>query len=443
MRLEALCRQRIAVLGYGREGRSAVAALLGYRADVDLTVMVESGDLPDLVPGLFGPFDEQLLTFDVLIRSPGVPVHHPALNKFRERGGQIVNPASIWFSERPDLPVIGVTGSKGKSTTSALLAHLLGASGKQVLLAGNIGVPLLDHLETRASVVVAELSSYQLADLQGRLHLGLMTRLFDEHLDWHGSQADYFMSKLRMADLLAGNPLLINAGDPLLRSATLAVPGRVEGNRAPGFHRIDDRIYIDHAPLVASRDLALVGRHNLDNAALALEAAHMMGCDLADIVRALIDFRPLAHRLEFVGQAHGRRWVNDSIATSPHATLAALEAMAGSVVTLIVGGQHRPSDWQVVLEWLRQHTLAGLVTLPDNGEEIASQLIDSGAIEASRVRHAESIEGAVAAAVKLSEPGGTVLLSPGAPSFPRFRDFEERGERFRAAVESYSERSIA
>lgn len=443
MRLDALCQKRIAVLGYGREGRSAVAALLGYRADVDVTVLVESGPLPDLVPGLVGPFAEQLLAFDVLIRSPGVPVHHPALRAFRARGGQIINPASIWFSERPELPVIGVTGSKGKSTTSALLAHLLRASGQQVLLAGNIGIPLLDHLDTSASIVVAELSSYQLADLQGRLHMGLMTRLFDEHLDWHGSQAHYFMSKLRLADLLAGNPLLINAADPVLRSATLAVPGRIEGNRAPGFHRSEDRIYIDQAPLVASRDLALVGRHNLDNAALAMEAAHLMGCDLADIVRALSEFRPLPHRLEFVCQAHGRRWVNDSIATSPFATLAALEAMYGGAVTLIAGGQHRPSDWQTVVEWASRHPLTGLVTLPDNGADIACRLIAGGAVEPGRVSQVENIEDAVEAAVRQSDPGGTVLLSPGAPSFPRFRDFEERGERFRAAVESYRERSTA
>lgn len=443
MRLEALCRHRIAVLGYGREGRSVVAALLGYRADVDVTVLVESGPIPELVPGQQGPFDESLLDFDILIRSPGIPVHHPALRAFREQGGRILNPASIWFSERPEIPVIGVTGSKGKSTTSALLAHLLKASGQSVVLAGNIGVPLLDHLDTRVGLVVAELSSYQLSDLEGRLHLGLMTRLFEEHLDWHGSRAHYFMSKLRMAELLDGQPLLINATDPVLRSATLAVPGRIEGNRAPGFHRSGDRIYIDQAPLVASHDLALVGRHNLDNAALALEAAHLMGCELGGMVRALTDFRPLPHRLEFVCQAHGRRWVNDSIATSPYATRAALEALSDVQTTLIAGGQQRPADWQTVIDWLKQRPLAGLVVLPDNGDEIADRLLQAAVVAPDRVSRVDSVEEAVAAAIRNSAPGGTVLLSPGAPSFPRFRDFEQRGERYRAAVNAYSDRSMA
>lgn len=443
MRLEQLVHSRIGLLGYGREGRAALAALLDYRAAVDVTVLVESGEVPDLVPAQTGSFGDNLLEFDVLIRSPGIPVHHPALRAFRQQGGQIINPASIWFSERPEVPVIGVTGSKGKSTTSALLAHLLQSSGQSVLLAGNIGVPLLGHLDTRASLVVAELSSYQLCDLEGRLHMGLITRLFDEHLDWHGSRSHYFMSKLRMAELLEGRPLLINSADPVLRSATLAVPGRIEGNRAPGFHRVEDRIYIDQAPLVASRDLALVGRHNLDNAALALEAAHLMGAELADMVRALADFRPLPHRLEFVCRAHGRRWVNDSIATSPYATRAALEALADGRVTLIAGGLSRPTSWQTVIDWIQEKPLAGLVLLPDNGGEIANRLLEAGVVEPDQIRQVRTMEEAVTAAIEQSAPGSTVLLSPGAPSFPHFRDFEQRGERFRAAVAAYRERSTA
>lgn len=443
MRLEQLCQLRVGVLGYGREGRSAVSALLEYRPDVDLTVLVESGDTPDQTRSVKGPFAEQLQDYEILLRSPGVPVNHPALMAYRDHGGQVINPASIWFSERPELTVVGVTGSKGKSTTASILAHLLRGAGHNVLLAGNIGVPLLDHLNTTAGVVVAELSSYQLADLQGRLRLGIMTRLFPEHLDWHGDQIQYFFSKLRLADLLEGNPLVINGLDPVLKVATMAVPGRIEGNRSPGFHRLDDRIYLDRAPLLSSRELALVGRHNLENAALAMEAAHLLGCDLKPIVDSLCSFQPLAHRLEFIAQAHGRRWVNDSIATSPHATVAALEALQAMPVTLIAGGQERPADWQPVIDWCRNNILAGLVVLPDNGEEVARRLIAERAIRPELVQVVGDIEAAVDAAVLRSAPGGTVLLSPGAPSFPHFRDFEQRGDRFRAAVAAYRDRSTA
>lgn len=443
MRLEELCRHKIGMLGYGREGRSAASAITAYRPDADLTVLVESGEIPDDLCGLKAPFGDQLLAFDVLIRSPGVRVDHPALVRFRRQGGRIINPASIWFSERPEVAVTGVTGSKGKSTTASMLAHLLRNAGLAVELAGNIGVPMLDHLETRASMVIAELSSYQLADLQGRLSLGLITRLFDEHLDWHGDQARYFACKLRIAELLDGNPLLINSGDAVLRKATLAIPGRIEGNRAPGFHRQDDRIYLDQAPLISGRELALVGRHNLDNAVLALEAAHLQGCELGAMLEALRRFRPLAHRLEFIAQVGGRRWVNDAISTSPHATLAALEALANSRITLIAGGQPRPSSWEPVIDWCGPYPLAGLVVLPDNGRSIADALTSAGVIDPVRVRAASDMTEAVNAAGELSSPGGTVLLSPGAPSFPHFRDFEHRGEAFRKCVISYTDRSMA
>ncbi len=443
MRLDQLGERKIGLLGYGREGRSVVSTLKAHHPSADLTVLVESGALPTKVPGVREPFGQHLLDYEVLIRSPGVPVDHPTLVEFRAQGKPVVNPASIWFSERPEVPVIGVTGSKGKSTTASLLAHLLGQAGKQVELAGNIGIPMLDLLDTKAEMVVLELSSYQLADLEGQLRLGLMTRLFEEHLDWHGGKVKYFASKLRIAELLDGRPLLINGDDALLSKATLAIPGRIEGNRTPGFHRHGDRIYLDQAPLISGRQLALVGRHNLDNAVLALEAAHLLGCGLDVMIEALRSFRPLAHRLELVAQVGGRRWVNDAISTSPYSTLAALQALGSSKITLIVGGQKRPCSWAPVIEWCRDHSLAGLVTLPDNGPEIAGELCDAGVIGATSVRQALNMAEAVDAAVALSRPGGTVLLSPGAPSFPHFSNFEQRGEAFRHSVFSYRDRSTA
>ena len=442
MRLESLRARRVGILGYGREGRSALAALR-RAGNPDVTVLVEDGSVPDEAPAIRAPFAAQLLDYELLLRSPGVRVDHPALVRFRERGGRIVNPGSIFFSERPDVRVIGVTGSKGKSTTAALLAHLLRECGHAPILAGNIGVPLLDHLDSPCAVVVAELSSYQLADLEGRLAMGLMTRLFDEHLDWHGSREHYHASKLRMADLLAGNPLLVNGTDPVLLTATEGVVGRVACNRPPGVHRRDDGIWHGQTALVQGRELALIGRHNLDNAALALEAALRNDCPIDRLERALHTFQPLPHRLENLGTVQGRHWINDSIATSPHATRAALDALQVGTLTLIVGGQTRPADWQVVVDSVRARELAGLVMLPDNGPGVGRRMVDAGVIGTGRVLAAADMEAAVDAALELSEPGGTVVLSPGAPSFPIYRDFEDRGERFRMAVARYTERSTA
>lgn len=437
MRLAELARARIGLLGCGREGRAAVTALRAAYPDVDLTVLAESGALPEDVPGRLGPFDERLCEFDVLLRSPGVPVLHPALVHYQAAGGRIVNPASTWFVERPELPVIAVTGSKGKSTTASLLAHMLRLAGRRTLLAGNIGVPLLAHLHTDAELVVFEVSSYQLADLEGRLSLGLITRLFPEHGDWHGGVGHYYASKLRMIDLLQGGPLLINANDEVLLQHTADAPNRVLCNRPPQIERRDDALFRGDEQLTELKRLHLMGRHNLDNAALALEAVIRLQIGLDEAVAALESFRPLAHRLEVVAEGSGLRWINDSIATTPHATLAALQALAAQPVVLIAGGYVRPADWSAVLEYCRQHPLKGLVVMPDSGPAVAAAFEQVGLMGVDAICCVRDLEAAIAQAARLAGPDATVLLSPGAASFPQFRDFEDRGDRFRAAVEGY------
>lgn len=444
MRLAELSHLRIGLLGYGREGRAAAVALQASRPDVDLTVLAESGPPPEAFRSRIGPFDEHLQDYEVLIRSPGVPVSHPALQHYRSVGGTILNPATIWFSERPELPVIGVTGSKGKSTTASLLAHQLRAAGYDCLLAGNIGVPLLAHLDTDAEVAVLELSSYQLTDLEGRLSLGLITRLFPEHGDWHGGVEPYYASKLRLVELLQGNALLINASDPVLLEHTGHVPNRLLGNRPPLVHRQDDALYQGTQRLVELGELRLMGRHNLDNAALAIEAAHQFGVDLDTAVAALRDFHPLDHRLESVATCSSLRWINDSIATTPHATLAALQALSGQAVVLIAGGYVRPADWTPVLEHCRHHPLRGLVLMPDSGPAIGEAFERAGLPVQQAPSRVAGLEEAVVEAARLAGHEATVLLSPGAASFPQFRDFEHRGARFREAVASfYRDRSTA
>lgn len=435
--IERLGQGRIGVLGFGRDGQSAIRAFRSRLGDLDLTVLVESGEAATDLPLIHGPFDEHLQAFDVLIRSPGIPVRHPALLAARRSGVEIVNPASIWLAERgADMTVVGVTGSKGKSTTSALLAHLLRHAGSEVLLGGNIGVPLLDHLDTAAEVAVVELSSYQLADLQGRLSMGLITRLFPEHLDWHGSEADYVACKLRLADCLDGEPLLINATDERLVAATEHLAGRVLANRSPCIHRDQDLLRLGDRVLCRREAMPIIGRHNLDNAALALEAARRLGHSADGLIGGLADFHALPHRLQPIGEVDGVRWIDDSISTSPYATLAALEALAPAAVVLIVGGLDRRPDWQTVIERCRDQSLRALITLPDNGPAVGEDFRQ--VLPELDIRSADSMHEAVTAAAGLARRGDVVLLSPGAPSFPHYKDFEDRGRQFTAAVRARS-----
>lgn len=435
MNFESLKTGRTLVLGFGREGRALERAVArrvpGARIEVlcDRAPDVEPRDWPLHI----GSPDSVSGAPDRVLRSPGVPVDLPALVRWRAAGTTVTCISSLWFAERADARVVAVTGSKGKSTTAALIAHLLTVDGKSVALGGNIGVPMLDLLEDGSEWFVIELSSYQLADLRGHAGAAVITRLFPEHQDWHGGVAKYYAAKLRVADLLDGGPLWINGADPVLAQAVSDLPDVRPVNVEGGIVAEADGIRRRGRPLMAASDSPLVGRHNLDNLALALAVVESIDGQLEPVAERLASFRPLPHRLEPVPGPDGTLWVNDSIATTPYATLAALQASPPKPV-LIVGGLERGADWQMVAAFCRANPLSGLVGLPDNGPAICRLVAEAGGVEAGRVSAAGNMVEAVAAARALSTPGGAILLSPGAPSFPGFRDFEHRGSEFREAV---------
>jgi len=245
--------------------------------------------------------------------------------------------------------------------------------------------------------------------------------------------ANYYAAKLRVADLLDGGPLWINGADPVLAQAVADLPNVQKVNIEGTIRAADDGIRYQRRRLMAACNSPLLGRHNLDNLALALGLVDSIGGQLESARESLATFRPLPHRLEPVPGPDDRRWINDSIATTPYATLAALQSSPPHPV-LIVGGLERGADWRMVAAFCRQNPLGGLVGLPDNGPAICRLVADAGGVEAGRVSVAGNMPEAVAAARELSEPGDLILLSPGAPSFPRFRDFEQRGNAFRDAV---------
>lgn len=436
MRFDQLRGLRVGLAGFGREGRAFERAATVRVPDLQVSVLDEQkpAQAPERWPLHTGVLTAHVADLDVVLRSPGIPVDHPALEAVRRRGGRVEGLSSIWFAERPEARVVAVTGSKGKSTTAALIAHLMRAAGLEAVLAGNIGVPLLDHLDTNADWFVVELSSYQLADLTGRPTLGVITRLFPEHADWHGSTSAYYACKLRLLDLLDGNPLFVNAADPVLSSATAAYSGRFDANTAAGLHARTQGLFREDQRLLEPTAFRLPGRHNLDNTALALTVLEHLDHRAEDLLPALSDFAGLPHRLEAVPTGDGRVWINDSIATTPHATRAALSAFPARPVVLIAGGLERNGDWNPVLEWCRTRPLAGLISLPDNGLRVAAALEGGGAVASARSVAAGDMAQAVRSAARLADAGAVILLSPGAPSFPHFRDFEDRGEQFRRAV---------
>ncbi len=374
-----------------------------------------------------------LLDCEVVVRSPGVSIHRPELRALRAAGVPVTTATALWLAERGGGGVIGVTGTKGKSTTAALACHLARAAGRTVQLAGNIGVPALDLLDHEpAQVTVVELSSYQIADLDTGPEVAVVTSLFREHTDWHGSEEAYRADKLRILGLPGVRACVINArGEHLAGIHTDAQTRRY--GVPEGWDARADGLALRGELVLAAGELPLRGEHNALNLCAALTALEALGVAPPALPAALEGFRPLAHRLETIAEHDGAVWVDDSISTTPESTLAARARFHGHELILFAGGQDRGQDHAQLARVLAA-TGARVIGVPSTGPRLlaaarAAGVPDAGAIEARDL--AEAVDRATA----LARAGTVVLLSPAAPSYDHYRDFEQRGERFRALVE--------
>jgi len=360
-----------------------------------------------------------------VVKSPGISAYKPALLAAQAQGTQFTSGTALWFGEQPDARVIAVTGTKGKSTTSALIAHLARSLGVRTALAGNIGLPLLELLGQQAELWVIELSSFQTGEA-GPLELGVITSLYEEHLDWHGSRERYVADKLKLAD--ASRRLLVNALQPALLQRTQQHPQRLLFGQPDGWHVADGFIRRDTREVFPIDQLTAPGLHNALNACAALAALEAIGMDALAAAPALAHFRPLPHRLQPLGEHDGWHWVNDSISTTPLATLAALESLHGRMVTVLVGGHDRGLDWTPFVDAMRSAPPNAIICMGSNGARIEAAL-RAAEVHCPMVR-VDNLASAVAEAKARTPQDGVILLSPGAPSFDQFKDYAERGRQF-------------
>ncbi len=443
MRLTELQGRKIAILGLGREGLAMRDCLWRAYPDQPVTLIDERDftrphkRFHARDRWLSGALEDQDLTqFDILIKSPGIGLYRGPIHDAKQAGVAVISSTQIWFSERPHGQVVAVTGSKGKSTTSALIAHLLSACGKSVMLAGNIGVPLISTLGRQADTWVVELSSYQIADLEAAPDIALLLNLFPEHLDWHGSEQRYYADKVRL--LHQAGAVLVNRD--MQESHWLdACRGEIHYfGQTGGIHTDDRGLYAGSRLLLPHADIPLLGEHNRLNCCAALAAADLAGCAPEQAAGRIPTFQPLPHRLQSVGQRHGVHWINDSIATAPQASLAALGALGGRSLTVLLGGYDRGLDWQFFAKALADNCPEGIICMGQNGPLIHRVLSRNGVAPANGLYLVEDLPQAVAQAMAATAPGGTVLLSPGAPSFPEFADFEQRGRAFTDLINTLS-----
>ncbi|HEY4556378.1 MAG TPA: UDP-N-acetylmuramoyl-L-alanine--D-glutamate ligase, partial [Lysobacter sp.] len=374
---------------------------------------------------------------------PGISPYRPEAEAAAAQGTRFVGSTALWCAEHADAAgvlanTVCITGTKGKSTTSALTAHLLRAAGHATALAGNIGLPLLELPDAPGPAFrVLELSSYQTGDVAAsgaRPAVAVVLNLFPEHLDWHGSHERYLADKLKLVTHARPCIAVLNAADPRLAALTLPDSEVRWFNTADGWHLRGDALHRGEAFVMDTATLPLPGRHNRGNLCAVLTALEALGLDAAALAPHAADFSPLPHRLQSLGTRDGLEYVNDSISTTPHASLAALDCFRERRVAILVGGHDRGLDWDAFADAIAAGTArpVAVVTMGQNGPRIHARLAPVCAAAGVALTAASSLEDAVRAAQDVLAGDGVVLLSPGAPSFGSYRDYVERGRHFAA-----------
>jgi UDP-N-acetylmuramoylalanine--D-glutamate ligase len=449
--LESIARNggRIALWGWGREGRAACRAIRSRLPGLTLTLFCSPEEAAEAGRDDDGHLRieteataQALASCAVVIKSPGISPYREEALAAAQRGTRFIGGTALWFAERAEAGGVArntvcVTGTKGKSTTSALLAHLLRAGGHRTALAGNIGLPLLELLDPPRppDYWAIELSSYQTGDVAAsgvRPEVAVVTNVFPEHLDWHGSEQRYVEDKLRLLTDARPRFAVLNAEDERLASLSLPHSEVRWYGREDGWHLRGDILHAGEQPVLDTSALPLPGRHNRGNLCAVLTAVEALGLDGRALAAAALDFQPLPHRLQLLGQRDGIEYVNDSISTTPHATLAALDCHTGRRIALLVGGHDRGLDWSAFAGAMRRRAPLAIVTMGQNGGRIRQALAPAAAEAGFALAAAGDLEDAVKQAASLLDGEGIVLLSPGAPSFGPYRDYVARGRHFAA-----------
>jgi len=414
----------VLLYGAGREALSTRQFLQRLQPALPVFVCVDSGsaDIPDteVIAPADLPAAIAARRFGTIVKSPGVSRYKPIFAQAAEAGIAVTSNLNLWGATyRRGRTVIAISGTKGKSTTATLVHLMLVRSGLDAGLAGNVGLAPLEIADKHA-IIVFELSSYQTADMAFAPDIAAITNLYPEHVDWHGSVERYFDDKLHLVDQDGNFAVALGAA----ASGNGRVAKAVRDHRRLVRDLTPDEAMTIEGAVSRSR---LRGAHNLDNAILAAKIALAVGANIDGMLAGIAAFRPLPHRLE-EHRLGNLTIVNDSISTTPEATKAALAAYPGRRIALIAGGHEREQDYDELASLLAVRGVTTLVTLPVTGARLAEATREIAPDIA--VTEADDLDAAIAALYAERQRFDTIILSPGAPSYNQFKNFEERGKRF-------------
>jgi UDP-N-acetylmuramoylalanine--D-glutamate ligase len=442
-----LSGKRVLVVGLARTGLVTALFSAGYGARVTATderpeaALAETGEklrAAGVKLELGGHVSGSFLDQDLIVVSPGVRANLPELQAARKKNIPVWSEIELaWRFLRGKL--VAITGSNGKTTTTALVAHILKTSNIPTLIGGNIGTPLLALVEasTDPTVTVAEISSFQLETIEAfRPEIGVLLNLTPDHLDRHGTFEEYARAKIRMFEnQLERDIAVLNADDPEITKRMPAKPhifwfSRQKRVANGAFLRDNEIIFRNEgseAALARRDQIPLRGEHNVENVLAACAAAYLAGATPAAIASGVKSFRGVEHRLEFVAEISGVQFYNDSKATNVDAAMKAVQAFPGPLL-VILGGKDKGSPYTPLCDLLHERARMALL-IGEASEKIAADL--QGAVE---INQAGNLERAVEIATEHAQPGDTVLLAPACSSFDQFENYEQRGRVFKELV---------
>lgn len=426
--------RKIVILGFGREGRSSyelIRKLLPEQKVViaDQRAVEIDDEHVELVCG--EGYLEELERYDVIMKSPGISLKDVEVAELEEKITSQLELLLEFFPGR----TIGVTGTKGKSTTSSLVYEVLRGQGVKSLLLGNIGTPVFEHVDEIESdmTLVLEMSSHQLEFMRRSPQVALLLNIYPEHLDHYRSFEAYAQAKCNIFRYQSAEDVLLYGVDEEIVRRKVRECSGAGREIGVGLERGDVRRVGDFVEFMGEKiydcrsERQLVGDYNLLNIMFALGTAKVLGLDMAKAAESVNGFRGLKHRVEFVGEVDSVKYYDNAIGTVPQATMTAMRAL-GDVDTVIIGGMDRGLDYGELSEFLREDVVRNVVCMPETGEKIAEGVGPEKAVVV------ETMEEAVKVAHERTARGKSCLLSPAAASYGRFKNFEEKGDLYQKLV---------
>ena len=425
--------KKIAILGLGIENLFLIRYLLKHKIKCKITVCDKRNDVnrsglakAKINWQLGRDYNKNLDKFDILFRAPGWPMNEIKSKKSKVKS--INSPIRLFFELCPTKNIIGVTGAKGKGTTASLIYEILKTAGKRVWLGGNIGVAPFEFMDKikKNDWVILELSSFQLEDFTVSPRIAVMTNFYPEHLapadphnqNYHQSMNDYFKAKANIFRWQKkGDYAIFNFQFSVFKQTPIF-----------NFQTKGKKIYFKKSELPSR----LIGEHNKENVAAAVEVAKLAGAKPAIIRKAVANFKGLEHRLELAREFNGVKYYDDSFATTPEAALTALKAFNAPIV-LFLGGADKDSDFSELVKEVKRRTKFVLLLSGKATARIKKELLKAG-YEKNKIKLFDKIDEAVKYARQLAVPGDVVLLSTACASFGLFKNYKERGKLFKAAV---------